>query len=139
MVDKLVIKYNKTKDKRVLDEIVEKTERLSYKLAHDYKIPVSDINYIYGIALMKALDKWDSEKGTLFTSYLMTVMQNELKMEWRKKQERFERNIQTYGIFFYVEDFYYDEDNIIYDILLNDNKNKKTKWEVKTWIKILMK
>ena len=105
IVDKLVIEYNKTKNKRVLDEIVEKTERLSYKLAHDYKMPVNDMNYIYGVSLMKALEKWDSKKGTLFTSYLMTVMQNELKMEWRKKQERFEHNIQTYGIFFYVEDF----------------------------------
>ena len=124
IVDKLVIEYNKTKDKRVLDEIVENTKRLSYKLAHDYKMNVDDINYIYGVSLMKALEKWDSKKGTLFTSYLVTVMQNELKMEWRKKQERFERNIQTYGIFFYVEDFCYDEDNIIYDILLNDTIEK---------------
>ena len=132
IVDKLVIEYNKTKNKMVLDEIVEKTERLSYKLAHDYKMPVNDMNYIYGVSLMKALEKWDSKKGTLFTSYLMTVMQNELKMEWRKKQERFERNIQTYGIFFYAEDFCYDEDSLIYDILLNetiektiDNENMK--------------
>ena len=124
IVDKLVVEYNKTKNKRVLDEIVEKTERLSYKLAYDYKMPISDINYIYGIALIKALDKWDSRKGTLFTSYLMTVMKNELKMEWRKKQEHFERNVQSYGIFFYAEDSFFDEDSIIYDILLNDTINK---------------
>lgn len=124
IVDKLVIEYSKTKDKRVLDEIVENTKRLSYKLAHDYKMNVDDINYIYGIALIKALDKWDNRRGTLFTSYLMTVMKNELKMEWRKKQEHFERNVQSYGIFFYAEDSFFDEDSIIYDILLNDTINK---------------
>ena len=125
-IDKLVLEYRETNDRNLLNDIVEKTEKLSFKIAHKYKINIDDIKYHYGVALMKAIKKWDKDKGVLFSSYLITVLMNELKMEWRKKQDKFEREICLYANFF-NDEFIYDEDSIVYDILLNDTINKTIK------------
>lgn len=92
-INDMVITYQKTSDRALLDEIVKNTYGLVNKFGKSFKIPVEERNSLYGVALMKALRNWYSEGRASFTSYLSAIIINELKMYLRKKQMRFENDM----------------------------------------------
>ena len=90
-IHNMVKQYRDTKNRVLLDKIAKATEKIIYKFGKSFKgVPSSELNYIHGVSLMKALQHWEEDGRACFTSYLSTIIINELKMYMRNKQSRFE-------------------------------------------------
>ena len=89
-LEDMVIQYQNTKDKRLLDDIAKGTIKIIYKVGKSYKVPIDEMNYLFGIALIKGVNKWNKDGLASFSTYLTTIIINELKMYLRNKQCQFE-------------------------------------------------
>ena len=142
-IHSLVINYKETKDRVLLDKIAEATQKIIYKFGKSYKgVPTSELNSIYGVALMKALDNWNVDGRACFTSYLSTIIINELKMYLRSNQTKFENNVLNemgnVGLANLIVSSD-DESIIIYENIVNDIINEYEKERTREGLRMYAK
>ena len=138
-IHSLVINYKKTKDRVLLDKIAEATQKIIYKFGKSYKnVPKEELNYIFGIALNKAVTKWNPSGQASFTTYLSTIIINELKMYLRdyvrQKQKNFENSaLQELDVFGFDKMLKASDDLtiLLYEDIVNETLSKFEKDETK--------
>lgn len=69
------------------NKFITDNHKLIYQFAHDHNINLNEYYDILAIALIKAADTYNKEKGFTFGTYAYSVMKNEYLMELRKKRK----------------------------------------------------
>jgi RNA polymerase sigma-B factor len=83
---RLLLRYHRQGDVRARDELVRRSLPLARRLARRYQHPhesLDDLVQVACIGLMKAIDRFDPQLGTAFTSYAVPTMLGELKRHFR--------------------------------------------------------
>jgi RNA polymerase sigma-B factor len=83
---RLVLRYHRDGDVGARDELVRRSLPLARRLARRYQHPnesLDDLVQVASIGLMKAIDRFDPELGTAFTSYAVPTILGELKRHFR--------------------------------------------------------
>ena len=88
-ITKLLIQYNKKKDKALRDRIVEHTislvKRIAYGLARRSADPVDDLIQVGSIGLVKAIEQFDPNAGAKFHTYATHLITGEIRHYLRDK------------------------------------------------------
>lgn len=88
-IHKLLLEYNKTKDKALRDKIVESTislvKKISYGLARRSSDPVEDLVQVGSIGLVKAIEQFDPNAGAKFHTYATHLITGEIRHYLRDK------------------------------------------------------
>lgn len=84
-VDELFLRWQRCRDERARAELVEQFMPLARKLARRYagREPFDDLLQVASIGLLKAIDRFDSDHGTAFSSYAVPTILGELKRHFR--------------------------------------------------------
>jgi RNA polymerase sigma-B factor len=95
----LLVRYARTRDPKILDELVETFMPLARRLAARYRgdwEPVEDLEQVASLGLVKALDRFDPSRGVAFSSYAVPTILGELKRHFRDRgwSVRFPRDLQ---------------------------------------------
>ena len=83
---RLLLRYHRDGDVAARDELVRRSLPLARRLARRYRHQhesLDDLVQVACIGLMKAIDRFDPELGTAFTSYAVQTMLGELKRYFR--------------------------------------------------------
>lgn len=84
--DELLRRYRKTSDPTVMEEIVRRFEPLARSVARRYHSrgePLEDLTQVAMVGLIKAIQRFDPDRGFAFTSYATPTMLGELKRYFR--------------------------------------------------------
>ncbi len=84
--DELLRRYRETSDSAALEEIVRRFEPLARSVARRYHFrgePLEDLTQVAMVGLLKAIQRFDPERGFAFTSYATPTMLGELKRYFR--------------------------------------------------------
>ncbi len=84
----LLIRYHRTGDLAARDELVERCLPLARDLARRYVYrdeSFDDLLQVASLGLLKAIDRFDPDRGTKFTSYAAPTILGELKRHFRDK------------------------------------------------------
>lgn len=84
--DELLRRYRKTSDPTVMEEIVRRFEPLARSVARRYHSrgePLEDLIQVAMVGLIKAIQRFDPDRGFAFTSYATPTMLGELKRYFR--------------------------------------------------------
>jgi RNA polymerase sigma-B factor len=83
--DELFARWQQRGDRRARSELVERFLPLARKLARRYggREPFDDLLQVASIGLLKAIDRFDSGRGTAFSSYAVPTILGELKRHFR--------------------------------------------------------
>jgi RNA polymerase sigma-B factor len=95
----LLIRYHLEDDLLAREELVERLLPLARDLALRYTYtdePLEDLMQVATVGLIKAIDRFEPERGTKFTSYAAPTILGELKRHFRDKgwSMRVPRNLQ---------------------------------------------
>ena len=85
---RLLIRYHVDGDRRAREELVERLLPLARDLALRYahtEEPLDDLVQVASLGLIKAIDRFEPERGTKFTSYAAPTILGELKRHFRDK------------------------------------------------------
>jgi RNA polymerase sigma-B factor len=83
---RLLERYHRHGDKDARDELVQRFMPLARQLARRYQRhtePLDDLVQVASIGLVKAIDRFDPERGTAFSSYAVPTILGELKRYFR--------------------------------------------------------
>jgi len=84
----LFARYRGRDDRMARDELVEQFLPLATHLAHRYRRgaePLEDLVQVASLGLLKAIDRFDPERGTAFSSFAVPTIAGELKRYFRDK------------------------------------------------------
>lgn len=84
----LLARYHRTRDQAVREELVQRFMPLARRLAARYRgdrEPLDDLVQVASLGLVKALDRFDPERGVAFTSYAVPTILGELKRHFRDR------------------------------------------------------
>ena len=84
----LLIRYHRTGDLAAREELVERCLPLARDLARRYTYtdePFDDLFQVASLGLIKAIDRFDPDRGAKFTSYAAPTILGELKRHFRDK------------------------------------------------------
>ena len=82
----LHIQYRRTREPRLRDELLKRYERLPYSMVArlgDRSGEPEDLQQIAMIGLVKALERFDPERGVAFTTFAWATISGELKRYYR--------------------------------------------------------
>ena len=85
---RLFARYRSRGDRAARDELVKRFLPLATGLAHRYHHgaePLDDLVQVASIGLLKAIDRFDPERGTAFSSFAVPTIAGELKRHFRDK------------------------------------------------------
>jgi RNA polymerase sigma-B factor len=84
--DELMRRYRDSEDPALLEEIVKRFEPLARSVARRYHArgePLEDLTQVAMVGLLKAISRFEPERGFAFTSYATPTMLGELKRYFR--------------------------------------------------------
>jgi RNA polymerase sigma-B factor len=84
--DQLLRRYSRAQDPALLEEIVRRFEPLARSVARRYGSrgePLEDLTQVAMVGLLKAISRFDPDRGFAFTSYATPTMLGELKRYFR--------------------------------------------------------
>jgi RNA polymerase sigma-B factor len=84
----LLIRYHRTGDVAAREELVERCLPLARELARRYTYtdePFDDLLQVASVGLIKAIDRFDPDRGAKFSSYAAPTILGELKRHFRDK------------------------------------------------------
>src|SRR5918995_3597656 len=84
----LLVRYARTRDPKILDQLVKTFMPLARRLAARYRgdwEPVEDLEQVASLGLVKALDRFDPSRGVAFSSYAVPTILGELKRHFRDR------------------------------------------------------
>src|SRR5262245_48023574 len=85
---RLLLRYHRTGDLEAREQLVLRFLPLARQLASRYRHagePQDDLVQVACIGLLKAVDRFDAERGSAFTKYAVPTMLGELKRHFRDK------------------------------------------------------
>ena len=83
---RLLLRYHRHGDSRAREELVSRFLPLAQQLARRYQRgnePLDDLVQVASLGLVKAIDRFDPERGTAFSSYAVPTILGELKRYFR--------------------------------------------------------
>jgi RNA polymerase sigma-B factor len=83
---RLLIRYHRHGDRRAREELVSRFLPLARQLARRYQRgpePLDDLVQVASVGLVKAIDRFDPDRTTAFSSYAVPTMVGELKRYFR--------------------------------------------------------
>jgi RNA polymerase sigma-B factor len=83
---RLLLRYHRSGDARAREELVERFMPLARQLARRYQRgpePLEDLIQVASVGLVKAIDRFDPDRSTAFSSYAVPTMVGELKRYFR--------------------------------------------------------
>jgi RNA polymerase sigma-B factor len=86
--EQLLRRYHETGDLEAREELAVRLMPLARQLASRYRHsgePLDDLTQVACVGLLKAIDRYDPERGTGFTRYALPTMLGELKRHFRDK------------------------------------------------------
>jgi RNA polymerase sigma-B factor len=86
--DRLLVRYHRTGDLDAREELVVRFMPLARQLAARYRHagePLEDLVQVACVGLIKAVDRYDPERGNGFTRYAVPTMLGEIKRHFRDK------------------------------------------------------
>lgn len=86
--DRLLVRYHREGDLEARDELVVRFMPLARQLASRYRHagePYEDLVQVACVGLIKAVDRYDPDRGNGFTRYAVPTMLGELKRHFRDK------------------------------------------------------
>jgi RNA polymerase sigma-B factor len=86
VVDRLFRRYKRFGDERARDELIERLLPFAHRLADRYRHTSQasdDLAQVASLGLVKAVDRFDPERGVRFTSFAVPTILGELKRHFR--------------------------------------------------------
>jgi RNA polymerase sigma-B factor len=86
--ERLLEKYAASRDPALRDQILEAYLPLSYHLAQRFRNrgePIEDLAQVAALAMVKAIDRFDPERGVRFSTFAVPTIVGELKRHFRDR------------------------------------------------------